>query len=88
MSILEKTATQGTGKSGVKGLPKTMRVAAKTGTAQTGTTSTGIIGWYAGLVIEGGDKNAVLVSADEGDLKFECVRYIFNQLKDEVTQEG
>ena len=88
VSILEKTATQGTGKSGVKGLPKTMRVAAKTGTAQTGTTSTGIIGWYAGLVLEGGDKNAVLVSADEGDLKFECVRYIFNQLKDEVTHEG
>ncbi len=80
-SILEKTATEGTGKSGVKGLTDTMRIAAKTGTAQTGTTETGIVGWYAGLVIEGGKKAAVLVSADEGDMKFACVNYIFNQLK-------
>jgi cell division protein FtsI/penicillin-binding protein 2 len=80
-SILEKTATEGTGKSGVKGLTDTMRIAAKTGTAQTGTTETGIVGWYAGLVIEGGEKVAVLVSADEGDMKFACVNYIFNQLK-------
>ncbi len=80
-SILEKTATQGTGKSGVKGHTDTMRIAAKTGTAQTGTTETGIVGWYAGLVIEGGKNVAVLVSADEGDMKFACVNYIFSQLK-------
>lgn len=80
-SILEKTATQGTGKSGTKGLTDTMRIAAKTGTAQTGTTETGIVGWYAGLIIEGGRNVAVLVSADEGDMKFACVNYIFNQLK-------
>ena len=81
VSILEKTATQGTGKSGVKGITN-MRIAAKTGTAQTGTTETGVIGWYAGLVLDGGERSAVLVSADEGDLKFACVNYIFNQLKD------
>lgn len=86
VSILEKTATQGTGKSGVKGL-KNMRIAAKTGTAQTGTTDTGIVGWYAGLVLEGGEKTAVLVSADEGDLKFACVKHIFNQLKYDNTEE-
>lgn len=82
LSILEKTATEGTGKSGVKGHTDTMRIAAKTGTAQTGTTDTGIVGWYAGLVLDGGEKNAVLVSADEGDLKFACVNYIFGQLKE------
>ncbi len=81
VSILEKTATQGTGKSGVKGLTDTMRIAAKTGTAQTGTTSTGVVGWYAGLVLEGGEKAAVLVSADEGDMKFACVNHIFSKLK-------
>ena len=89
-SILEKTATQGTGKSGVRGHTSTMRIAAKTGTAQTGTTSTGIVGWYAGLVIDGGEKDAVLVSCDEGDLKFGCVNYIFSLLKDgsELTEEN
>lgn len=89
-AILEKTATQGTGKSGVRGHTDTMRIAAKTGTAQTGTTSTGIVGWYAGLVIDGGEKDAVLVSCDEGDLKFACVRYIFGLLKDgsEFTEEN
>ena len=89
-SILEKTATQGTGKSGVKGHTSTMRIAAKTGTAQTGTTSTGVVGWYAGLVIDGGEKDAVLVSCDEGDLKFGCVNYIFSLLKDgsELTEEN
>ena len=89
-SILEKTATQGTGKSGVRGHTSTMRIAAKTGTAQTGTTSTGIVGWYAGLVIDGGEKDAVLVSCDEGDLKFGCVNYIFGLLKDgsELTEEN
>ncbi|MBE7092810.1 MAG: hypothetical protein E7365_06500 [Clostridiales bacterium] len=89
-NILEKTATQGTGKSGVKGHTDTMRIAAKTGTAQTGTTSTGIVGWYAGLVIDGGQKDAVLVSCDEGDLKFACVKYIFSLLKDgsELTEEN
>ncbi len=81
-SILERTATEGTGKSGVRGHTNTMRIAAKTGTAQTGTTSTGIIGWYAGLVIDGGEKDAVLVSCDEGDLKFACVNHIFGLLKD------
>ncbi len=89
-SILEKTATQGTGKSGVRGHTDTMRIAAKTGTAQTGTTSTGVVGWYAGLVIDGGEKDAVLVSCDEGDLKFGCVNYIFSLLKDgsELTEEN
>ena len=89
-SILEKTATQGTGKSGVRGHTSTMRIAAKTGTAQTGTTSTGVVGWYAGLVIDGGEKNAVLVSCDEGDLKFGCVNYVFSLLKDgsELTEEN
>ncbi|MBR2860986.1 MAG: hypothetical protein IKB86_04020 [Clostridia bacterium] len=79
-AILEKTATQGTGKSGVRGL-SSMRIAAKTGTAQTSANSTGEVGWYAGIVIEGGEKSAVLVSADEGDLKFACVNHIFSQLK-------
>ena len=89
-SILEKTATQGTGKSGVRGHTDTMRIAAKTGTAQTGTTSTGVVGWYAGLVIDGGENDAVLVSCDEGDLKFGCVNYIFSLLKDgsELTEEN
>ncbi|MBR6764967.1 MAG: hypothetical protein IKM06_00640, partial [Clostridia bacterium] len=87
-AILERTATEGTGKSGVRGHTNTMRIAAKTGTAQTGTTSTGIVGWYAGLVIDGGEKDAVLVSCDEGDLKFACVNYIFSLLKDGSTEAG
>lgn len=81
-SILENTAKNGTGKSGTREVPS-MRIAAKTGTAQTGTTSTGEIGWYAGLVIDGGEKVTVLVSADEGDYKFGCVRYVFSQLKNQ-----
>jgi len=81
-SILEKTATQGTGKSGVTGLTNTMRIASKTGTAQTSANETGEVGWYAGIVIEGGEKSAVLVSADISDLKFACVNYVFSQLKD------
>ncbi len=81
--ILENTAKNGTGKSGTRGLMDSMRIAAKTGTAQTGTTESGEIGWYAGLVIEGGEKDAVLVSSDIGDLKFSLVNYIFHQLKNE-----
>lgn len=80
--ILENTAKNGTGKSGTKG-HSDMRIAAKTGTAQTGTTQSGEIGWYAGLVIEGGEKTAVLVNSEIGDLKFPVVNYIFSQLKNE-----
>lgn len=82
-NILENTAKSGTGKSGIKGL-ENIRVAAKTGTAETGTTSTGELGWYAGYVIEGGENDAVLVSADESDFKFALVRYVFEQLQNEI----
>ena len=46
-----------------------------------GTTSTGVVGWYAGLVLDGGENVTVLVSADEGDMKFACVNHIFSKLK-------
>ncbi len=82
-SILENTAKNGTGKSGIKGLTN-IRVASKTGTAQTGTTETGEVGWYAGYVIEGGENDAVLVSADESDLKFATVNFVFAQLQNEL----
>jgi len=81
--ILENTAKNGTGKSGTRTVINTMRIASKTGTAETGTTSTGEVGWYAGLVISGGEQDAVLVSSDESDLKFGCVRYVFELLRDE-----
>ncbi len=81
LSILEKTAKSGTGKSGTLGLWDTMTFAAKTGTAQTSANETGEIGWYAGLVLSGGEQDAVLVSADMGDYKFALVKYIFTQLK-------
>ncbi len=83
-SILENTAANGTGKSGTRDLLSTMRIASKTGTAQTGTNDTGEVGWYAGLVIDGGEKDAVLISADESDLKFACVRHVFTLLRDEI----
>lgn len=82
-NILENTAQNGTGKSGIRGI-ENMRIAAKTGTAETGTTATGEVGWYAGYVIEGGENDAVLVSADESDFKFALVRYIFQQLQNEI----
>ena len=82
-NILENTAKNGTRKSGIRGI-ENIRIAAKTGTAETGTTATGEVGWYAGYVIEGGENDAVLVSADESDFKFALVRYIFQQLQNEI----
>jgi len=73
-------STEGSASEFLKSLP--FGVASKTGTAQTSANETGEVGWYAGIVIEGGEKSAVLVSADISDLKFACVNYVFSQLKD------
>ena len=54
-----------------------MRIAGKTGTAQTGNNVTEI-GWYAGYIIEGGENYVVLVHTDgfkgeTSDIKHRCV---------------
>lgn len=88
--IMEKTAKEGTGKSGTTGLDD-MRICAKTGTAQTGNGKTEI-GWYAGYVIDGGRNSSVLVNVDGpvgGDtaIKFKMVHHVFEQLQDEAGEE-
>lgn len=79
-SILENTAKAGTGKNGCNSVIKQARIAAKTGTAQTGTTDTGEVGWFAALVIDGGEQDAVLVSADESTLKFAFTNHVLQLL--------
>lgn len=84
-SIMEKTAFEGTGKSGTKNL-KNMRICAKTGTAQTGNGKTEI-GWYAGYVIDGGRNSTVLVNVDgpvggDTSIKFNMVNHVFSDLQD------
>ena len=87
-SILENTAKAGTGKNGCNSVIKKARIAAKTGTAQTGTTETGEVGWFAALVIDGGEQDAVLVSADESTLKFAFTNHVLQLLVNgDVTQE-
>ena len=63
-----------------------MRIAGKTGTAQTGNEVTEI-GWYAGYIIDGGENYVVLVNTDgyigeTSDIKHATIKAVFNALKD------
>lgn len=83
LEILEFTVDSATGRGGyVRG----MRIAGKTGTAQTGNDVTEI-GWYAGYIIEGGENYVVLVHTDgfkgeTSDIKHATIKAVFNYLKD------
>lgn len=83
LEILEFTVDSATGKAGyVRG----MRIAGKTGTAQTGNEVTEI-GWYAGYIIDGGKNYSVMVQTDgfigeTSDIKHATVKAVFNYLKD------
>lgn len=83
LEILEFTVDSASGKGGyVRG----MRIAGKTGTAQTGNEVTEI-GWYAGYIIDGGENYTVLVHTDgfigeTSDIKHATIKAVFNYLKD------
>lgn len=83
LDIMEFNVNSATGKGGyVKG----MRIAGKTGTAQTGNNVTEI-GWYAGYIIDGGKNYSVMVhvdgpKGDTSDIKHATVKSVFKMLKD------
>ena len=83
LEILEFTVDSATGKGGyVRG----MRIAGKTGTAQTGNEVTEI-GWFASYILEGGKNYVVLVNTDgyigeTSDIKHATIKAVCSYLKD------
>ena len=83
LEILEFTVDSATGKGGYV---RRMRIAGKTGTAQTGNEVTEI-GWFASYILEGGKNYVVLVNTDgyigeTSDIKHATIKAVFNALKD------